>query len=324
MTLIYDYALEPELLAECDRDKSLYRYFVHYKKFSWDTGRVVVEYPDPRIWRELVCGLVGNNRRSEALLTHLQRTQIIRLAVPWNDALTWLDNAWREHHCHPFHAILVNDCATPIGHSEIVCKEDILDGTHITLADPLTSITVERTAASMADCIKPMLRYAKRIRFIDPHFDPSDRQYKTSLCNFLRIICYSGRSGSVELEYHASADGSGDDWTTFEGACQTNLSCLIPKGFSITIRRWWNKSGGERFHNRYILTDIGGVHFGNSIKEEPKGIDTISRLSSIDSLKWNAKYSDGTSAFDLDGEVTIPLTPETHPPPPRPDADRAA
>ena len=299
MTLIHDYALEPELLVECTRNKSLYRYFVLYKKFSWDTGRVVVEYPDSCTWRGLVKGLV-HTKRSEALLTHLQRTQIIRLAVPWNNTLTWLDNAWREHDCHPFHVILADDRTPPLGHPAIVCKTAILSGTPITLADPPTSITVDRTAASMAACIKPMLRYAKRIRFIDPHFDPNDPEYQTSLRKFLSIICYSGRSGSVTLEYHASANGSGANWTAFKKNCQTNLSCLIPKGFSITIHRWWNKSGGERFHNRYILTDIGGVQLGNSIKEQPKGTDTISRLSSIDSLKWNAKYSDGTSAFDLE------------------------
>ena len=317
MTLIYDYALEPELVAKCP--PSLWRYFKIEKNFSWDAGFVVVLYPNN--WNTLIKKLVKDRRQFD-LLQELIKTwpKVVRPASSWHHH-TWLENA-EEENFYPFHAILA--LCNPRRKANVASVKDIDSKASLWRSNPPPSITVNRTAASMTACIKPMLRYAKRIRFIDPHFDPSDRQYKTSLCNFLRIICYSGRSGSVELEYHASADGSGDDWTTFEGACQTNLSCLIPKGFSITIRRWWNKSGGERFHNRYILTDIGGVHFGNSIKEEPKGIDTISRLSSIDSLKWNAKYSDGTSAFDLDGEVTIPLTPETHPPPPRPDADRAA
>ena len=298
--LIHDYALEPELVADCD--EFLYRYF-QYKEFGWDTGRVVVQYPST--WIELVKGLVGDEKRLEALLTWLPI--MIRCASDslWKDTFTWLENAEadQKNSLYWFHVILARD--NPRDQANVVRGADISPRTARVWNQPPSSITVDRTAASMAARIKPMLRYAKRIRFIDPHFDPTDIKYRSPLRKFLSIICYRGRSGRVTLEYHASADGRNYNWDTFENNCQTHLPALIPKGFSITIRLWWNKSGGERFHNRYILTDIGGVHFGNSIKEEPQGIDTISRLSSTDSLEWNAKYSDRTSAFDLEGQPIV-------------------
>ena len=295
--LIHDYALEPELAA--DSDEKLYQYLLNHKKFGWNAGCVIVQYPGT--WKERVEKLPHDKRKLDLLFSFLREKGII-CKDPIDDTICWLKNAEGL----PFHVILARD--NPRSQPNVVRGADIYSGSRT--ADkawdqPPPSSTVDRTAASMAVCIKPMLRYAKRIRFIDPHFDPTDIKYRSPLRKFLSIICYSGRSCSVELEYHTSADGSGDDWTKFKKNCKTNLSCLIPKGFSITIRRWWNKSKGERFHNRYILTDIGGVHFGNSIKEEPKGIDTISRLSSIDSLKWNAKYSDRDSAFDPDGDPIV-------------------
>ena len=296
MTLICDYALEPELVAKCP--PSLWRYFKIEKNFSWDAGFVVVQYPDNL--NTLIKKLV-TDRRQLGLLLELIKTwpKVVRPASSCPHG-TWLENA-EEENCYPFHAILA--LCNPRRKANVASVKDIDSKASLWRSNPPPSITVNRTAASMAACIKPMLRYAQLIRFIDPHFCPSDPKFRAPLRKFLSTICYGSRK--VELEYHASADGSSDNWHDFENNCKRHLPCLIPSGFNITIRRWWNKSGGERFHNRYILTDIGGVHFGNSIKEEPKGKDTVCRLSSNDCLIWIGKYKNGTSAFKLEGEVTI-------------------
>ena len=299
MTLVHDYALEPELVAECD--KFLYRYLTQYKKFSWDTGRVVVQYP--KNWRKLVHKLVGDEKRLEVLLAWLPRTQIVRPASTWNNMSTWLENAEQENSPYPFHVILARD--NPRKQSNVVRGADISSRTgNRAWYDPPPSFTVNRTAVSMAACIEPMLRYATKIRFIDPHFDPSQYKYRESLCKFLSIICHRGRQ--VDLKYHISASyNDAPDWDDFEKDCKTHLPPLIPTGFKLTIRRWYNKPNGERFHNRYILTNIGGVSFGNSIKEEPKGKDTIARLSTNNTLQWISKFSGRTPAFDPEKKVTI-------------------
>ena len=125
--LIYDYALEPELVADCDQ--FLYRYFTQYKKFSWDTGCVVVQYPNT--WRELVKRLVGDEKRLEVLLAWLPRTQIIRRASDflWKDTFTWLENAEaeQENSLHWFHAILARD--NPRDQSNVLRGADISSGT---------------------------------------------------------------------------------------------------------------------------------------------------------------------------------------------------
>ena len=296
-SLIYDYALEPELLAKCP--PSLWRYFAIEKEFSWDAGFVVVLYP--RKWDKLIRSLVTDRRRLNFLLELIKTwPRVVCPASMWNPDYTWLENAESET-CYPFHAIL--SLCNPKKKPNVASVKDIDGKASLWRFNPPPSITVDRTAASMAACIKPMLRYAQRIRFIDPHFCPSDPRFRDPLRKFLSIICYGSRK--VELEYHASADNRPDNWCTFEDNCKRHLPCLIPSGFNITIRRWWNKRGNERFHNRYILTNIGGVSFGNSISEQPNGKDTVCRLSSTDCHSWIDKYSDDTSTFHLEGEVTI-------------------
>ena len=38
------------------------------------------------------------------------------------------------------------------------------------------------------------------------------------------------------------------------------LGNLIPDGMSVALYTWREKTGGEDFHARYLLTDVGGVH----------------------------------------------------------------
>ena len=295
--LIHDYALEPELVAECN--EFLYRYLTQDKKFSWNTGCIMVQYPNN--WWELVEKLVGDEKRLEVLLMWLHRTKVVRSDFVWNDTFTWLENAEQKNSPHSFHVILARD--NPRDQSNVVRVADIKETAESKAQDnPPPSVTVNRTAASMASCIEPLLRYAKRIHFIDPHFCPLQDRFKNPLCKFLKIICYHSRE--VTLEYHTLANNT-LCWKDFRQECEDELPHLIPKGFTLTVRRWKNRDGGERFHNRYILTDIGGVALGNSIAESPKGEDNIFRLSDIDSIRWLNKYSGDSPAFDLEGEEPI-------------------
>ena len=295
MTLIYDYALEPELVARCD--PSLWRYLKIEKKFSWDAGFVVVLYPDN--WETRIKKLVKDRRQLDLLLELIKTwPKVVRPASGWHHH-TWLENAEKENF-YPFHAILA--LCNPRRKANVASVKDIDSKASLWRSNPPPSITVNRTAASMAACVKPMLRYAKRIRFIDPHFCPLYDRFKAPLRKFLPIICYGKSGDKVTLEYHVKANG---DWNTFKNNCQAHLPCLIPTDFKITICRWKNKNRGEHFHNRYILTDIGGVSFGNSISQQPQGTDTICRLSSNDCLQWISKFSGHAPAFDPEEKVTI-------------------
>ena len=167
-TLIYDYALEPELVTDCD--ESLYKY-LKYKKFGWDTGCIVVKYPVT--WWKRVEELFKDRRKFELLLELLSKTQFVAYYSRYDNTISWFENAEKA----PFHMILAHD--NPQNQSNVVCGADISSGAADRAWDqPPPSITINRTATSMAICIEPMLRYATKIRFIDPYFCASHERYQ--------------------------------------------------------------------------------------------------------------------------------------------------
>ena len=181
---------------------------------------------------------------------------------------------------------------------------------------PLWSVPREepvlRTAASMATHLKPMLSCATRILFVDPHFRPSEPRFRNPLKKFLKIICDGSRD--VTLEYHTMHNDKKPAWNVFLDECQKYLPSLIPHGFTLTVRRWEERNIGEELHDRYILTDIGGVKIPRGLDESDRytldkrdrGTIDISRLSyEIWQQRLEDYGYDSGPAFDLERKVTI-------------------
>ena len=224
----------------------------------------------------------------------------------WNNQSTWLENAEQENKRRQFHAILARN--NPHNNRQVVCGEDVLPGMDL---PPLwrvpREIPVLRTAASMATHLEPMLRCATRILFIDPHFRPGEPRFQNPLQKFLKIICDGSRE--VTLEYHTMHNAQKPTWDLFLSECKQYLPRLIPRGFTLTVRRWEERGEEEKLHNRYILTDIGGVQIGTGLDEgDPDTTDTDDILRLSFEL-WQQRLEDygydSKPAFDLEGEEPI-------------------
>ena len=83
-----------------------------------------------------------------------------------------------------------------------------------------------------------------------------------------------------------------------------NLPRLLPPRSRVTLRCWKERVGGARLHNRYLLTDIGGVQFGDEIEVgDPGHEDRVSILDEPSLVRlWN--HHTGTPpGFDAAGEA---------------------
>ena len=68
----------------------------------------------------------------------------------------------------------------------------------------------------------------------------------------------------------------------------------------IVVRRLNQKAGGERLHNRYILTDLGGVAFGIGLDDGNDGEtdDLILMDRAQYELRWSQYAGDPPQEFD--------------------------
>ena len=285
-----------------------FRFFV--EQFGLGTGRVVSRYP--KKWRRFVWesfqsafGATAGEierKRVEELLAKLTATEVRRPGCVWQDAHSWLENAEEEHARRPFHSILARD--NPRAKPDILCADDVLAGTPAGWHAPST-IIADRTAASMAACIKPMLLCATRLVFVDPHFRASRPKFRNPLTVFLQAIGVGVPQVTLELHTgHVAEDAP--EWDFFRKECEGHLPRIVPAGLTLIVRRWKNRVGGERLHNRYILTDLGGVQFGVGRDEgDPGTTDDITLLSAESYRRRFEEYSGPTPAFDLEGQIAI-------------------
>lgn len=295
--MIYEYALEPELVATWGNRQDS-RYFA--EKFGLGQPRIVSRYP--RRWKRLVLEALGRVDNVEParvveLVQRLSEKMVHRREYVWDPGRTWSDNARAEHERAPFHAILARQNAD--GHPRVLIAAELNDATPL-WAVP-RAVAIARRAADMAAAVAAMLRIAEIVVFVDPYFGPDRPRHRRTLEAFLRATT-DGRvvDGPARLEVQTS----GDEARTgargfFEAECQRRLPGCIPAGARLRVVRLVERPGGERLHNRYILTDTGGVLFGAGLDDGDEGAtDDVQLLERAQYEERWRQYAGDPSAFD--------------------------
>jgi len=293
--MIAEYALEPEMVATWG-DRSNHRFFI--REFGSSQGRLVSRYPKKwakKVWESFAGSDEMDRKRLEELLVRLQETMIKRKDFVWDDAQPWLNNAVLENARHPFRAILARNNRE--SRPEILC-EDVLASTPCPGWDSPHGVAVHRNAPEMAAAVKQMLACCRWVKFIDPHLSPGRPDYRASLRAFLRVLAGGRPVGPPEsIEIHTGLHNGTKDF--LRNAYQE----LIPEGLQVTVYQWQERPGGQRLHNRYILTDLGGVSFFHGLDTGADGeTDDLARLD-IDPYLLHAKqYDPAAPAFDQAAE----------------------
>lgn len=268
--MLKEYALEPELLSNW-RD---YRFFVG--QFGASNGRLISRYP--KKWKKMVIEAAQRAAdveylRIEESLKNIDSMLLARIHE-WDSRQDWLSNALLEQNKRPFQAILAR---TSPPESGVLCGVDIGPNAPPPSWVVRKSVEIPRTAQAMANCVALLLRNCKQVLFVDPYFDPSNRRHNEPLQAFLTVI--RSRDSQIPLptliEYH-----TGNKNTDVAGvAANLNrwITPSLPVRSKLTIVRW----KFEELHNRYILTDRGGVMFGTGLDQDanvPPAEDTVTLL----------------------------------------------
>jgi len=290
--MIYEYALDPKVVATWG-NRHDFRYFI--EKFGLGQPRLVSRYP--KRWKRLVWDAYEGTddlekSRLTELLFRLSEKQITRENSHY-DGKDWLDNALREHDKNPFQAIISSADSIK---KPFVLNAETISGTQSLWAVP-TTMVIPRVAEKMALFLMPLLSSASEILFIDPHFGPENSRHRRTFKRFLTAINDNRKSKLMRVEIHTQVKSPED---FFRAECSTRLTRLIPKGMRISFIRWTKKDDGQALHNRYILTDIGGVAFQHGLDEgrtgETDDVAILDRDAYV--VRWG-QYAGKNPAFDL-------------------------
>ncbi len=260
--------------------------------------------PGRKEWRkqvqEAAAGIDGVKRkRIIELAIKLSEKMIPREGWTYDSKLSWLENAEIEDRRFPFHAIIAE--GNPRDYPEVLTGSE-LGWTD----DPRWHLkheeVVVREAEAMSTILKAMLGNCSEVLFIDPHFRPDQDRYQRPLRSFLERATKNrfGRSLPNRIELQTSDDYSAQH---FRSQCQRCLPRIVPNGIRILLKRWKQNETGQGLHNRYILTDIGGVTFGagldESCRDPERDTDDLSLMNKETfNLRW-AQYAGPSPAFEL-------------------------
>lgn len=299
LIMICEYSLEPQLVAGWTDRRDCRHYM---QSFEFGQGRVVSRFP--KRWKGLVWdtfeGTDLARKRVEELLARLSERMIQRSNVQWDDSTNWRENAEREHDRCPFHAILAR--TNPNSHAHVLTESDLDDGATEYWAVS-RGLTVSRKAADMAEAVASFLRCSSIVIFVDPYFGPEKPRYRRPLEAFLeRMILQRPGRMPKRIEVLTAADQTGTE-EFFREECERRLPRCVPEKLGVRVRRLRQKHDGEQLHNRYILSDLGGVSFGHGLDEGNEGETDDITLMDRDQYerRWSQYSGEPPAAFEQEG-----------------------
>lgn len=270
--MIYEYAIEPELVVAWGKDRADYRYFI--EQFGLGTPRMMSEFPKLKNWRrqfkQAASSADETNElpRITALFNLLKESLVHREGCDYDGTLTWLENTEAENARQEFRAIL--SMSNPRNHTKVLTPARVE-------TSPLWRIEKQaycpRQANDMAQLLAVLLSNCSEVHFIDPHFGPENAKWRRPLEAFLGVITANRacRPCIEQIMLHTSGEEGKADFAFFRQTCEDQLRPRIPAGIRLVLQRWKQRGGGEKLHERFVLTDLGGVKVGPGLDDGSQG-----------------------------------------------------
>lgn len=265
--MFYEYAVDPAILTNTSNVQAFFESFKNRpyrlisdapKKWIQDAFLAINHLPHDQ------CPPVMKKTLKENLKKLSQNSLCSNRSVDnWNRTKSWLDFATIEHEKHPFSAILgiesVSESVPVYSFSKLFivappCWENV-GQQHI-----------KRDATIMVEALLPLLKVSKQLLLVDPHFSliqPSWERYKPLLKELVqRASEFNFGKGIFKIEIHTSDKRGG-----VQQELDAKVKSWLPEGMTVCCSQWPE----NQMHDRFILTDVGGVSFGHGLDEYVEG-----------------------------------------------------
>ena len=268
-------------------------------RFGADKGRLISRFPT-RWERKVIqaakdAGVPEVRRLAITESLHNSKHKIIDFNRTYQHEVDWINNALREHAARPFKAIICD--ADKAVCAEATHSEDCSDQHPLFIA--ATSCDVIRTADKIADALHIITAVSKEVDIVDPYFDlrPSKGNYLASLTSLLAKLA-TGLGQPKAIRIHFRDHDSRPPAAALARDGSTQVRDLLPSGYSLELYAWSEIQDGEDFHDRFVLTDLGGIMIGAGLSAEGSTeAATFTLLDFGHSQELRSRFADGATTY---------------------------
>lgn len=296
-----EYAVEP---AAIGADWNTFRFLI--EKFGFDKGRLISRLPHK--WEKKVLAAAKDAGISDikmaSMIERLKNSKKIRVVDfgrAYDPETTWIDNAIREHATRPFRAIICTN--KPVGCGEALTSVDC-DEENALIEAPI-SRDVARVADAISDALFGLVAPATEIDIVDPFFDlrPAEGDFMGPLATLLAKLSGAGFRGKTIRVHFRTHDTRPPDNLVVRDAPRLTGG-MIPYGYKLQLFEWAEIAGGEDFHDRFVLTNAGGLMIGAGPAAAGAAENaTFTLLADAHAQAIRARFADGATVYRRVGAI---------------------
>ncbi|MCC7066419.1 MAG: hypothetical protein IT456_26745, partial [Planctomycetes bacterium] len=140
------------------------------------------------------------------------------------------------------------------------------------------------------------------VHLVDPHFGPENARHRKVLEALMCVLADNQVVPEV-VRVHCL----GKSTLQFFEMEAMKMAARLPSGVTVDFVRWKQKEGGDLLHNRYVLTDLGGVSLGVGLDAGDMGETDDIHLLTRDqyALRWSQYVGDGAAFVTVDTPKTV-------------------
>jgi hypothetical protein len=292
--MLSEYAVEP---AAIGADWRTFKDLID--RFGADKGRLISRLPAK--WEKKVIEAAKEagvpDVRMTSIVERLRRSKhkVVDFKRRYDHDVDWIDNALREHADRPFKAIICD--ADRAACAEAIPPDDCSDE-HL-LFRAATSRNVIRMADEIAIALHTIVAVSKEVDIVDPYFDlrPTKGNYLAPLVSLLvRLAAGPGQPKAIRIHFRYHDSRPSAEVLARQGSAQ--VRGLLPPGYCLELYAWSEIPGGEDFHDRFVLTDLGGIMIGAGLSENgPMETAAFMLLDFDHAQSIRSRFAGGSTAY---------------------------
>lgn len=296
--MLSEYAVEP---AAIGADWRTFKDLID--RFGADKGRLISRFPTK--WERKVIQAAKEagvpDVRMSSIIERLRNSKhkVVDFSRVYDYEENWINNTLCEHAARPFKAIICDTENTAC--AESMHPDDCSDG-HA-LFSAATSCNVTRTEDKIADTLNTFAAVSREVDIIDPYFDlrPTEGNYLGPLVTLLDRL---GRGPwppkVIKIHFREHGSRPPPELVARDGAAQ--IKGRLPLGYCLELYAWSEKKGGEDFHDRFVLTDLGGIMIGAGLSADGQAESAAFTLLDFEHAQsLRNRFADGSTAYSRAG-----------------------